>query len=264
MDPLTIAAAIGAGSNLLGGFLGRSSAADINASNTALQREFAQNAIQWKVADAKKAGVHPLYALGAPTMSFAPNAVGAASDFSDFGRAGQDISRALMAGQSQEQRGNTVATALTLENMKLRNDVLRSQLMRLNGQIPPPAPSGAMTEDQPFRVPQDPKVDGRPPIMVGGSRIQTDPGTSPAKTWEDWLGDDVFSPGFIPNLFGAMRVMYGEPSTWPRQAMVAFWNRMSNDVKEEYGNFNNLINAIQRRRTRFGRPYEDTSGYSSY
>ena len=36
------------------------------------QREFAQNSIQWRAADAKKAGVHPLAALGASTHSPSP------------------------------------------------------------------------------------------------------------------------------------------------------------------------------------------------
>lgn len=33
--------------------------------NIKLQKQFAQTGIQWKVADAKKAGIHPVYALGA-------------------------------------------------------------------------------------------------------------------------------------------------------------------------------------------------------
>lgn len=36
-------------------------------------KEFAQNGIQWKVADAKAAGLHPLAALGAQTTSYAPS-----------------------------------------------------------------------------------------------------------------------------------------------------------------------------------------------
>lgn len=36
------------------------------------QREFAQNSIQWKVNDAKKAGIHPLMALGNNATSYTP------------------------------------------------------------------------------------------------------------------------------------------------------------------------------------------------
>lgn len=43
--------------------------------NVALQREFAQNSIQWRVDDAKNAGIHPLYALGAQGASYTPQSL---------------------------------------------------------------------------------------------------------------------------------------------------------------------------------------------
>lgn len=65
-----------------------------------LQKDFAQNSLQWKVADARKAGINPYYALGASGMSYQPVA-----DYgSDFGQAianaGQSISGSLNAGFS--------------------------------------------------------------------------------------------------------------------------------------------------------------------
>lgn len=69
----------GAGSNLLGSVLGYSAAksgqklqGDINRENLANAKEFAQNSIQWKVEDAKKAGIHPLAALGTQS-AYAPS-----------------------------------------------------------------------------------------------------------------------------------------------------------------------------------------------
>lgn len=47
-----------------------------NRENIAYQKEFAQQGIRWKVADATKAGLHPLAALGANTHSFTPSVVG--------------------------------------------------------------------------------------------------------------------------------------------------------------------------------------------
>lgn len=41
-----------------------------------LQREFAQNSIQWRVNDAKKAGIHPIAALGSQGISYNPSYVG--------------------------------------------------------------------------------------------------------------------------------------------------------------------------------------------
>lgn len=68
-----------AGAGLLGSVLGFASAKsgqqlqrDINNQNLASAREFAQNSIQWKVEDAKKAGIHPLAALGTQS-AYAPS-----------------------------------------------------------------------------------------------------------------------------------------------------------------------------------------------
>lgn len=111
-------ALIAAGSSLLGGFM-QKQAQDKNAQ---LQKQFAQSGIQWKVEDAKKAGVHPLYALGAQTHSFAPQSVG------DMGisQAGQDIGRAMAA--TETKAGNAIGEKLALENQSLQNDLLRSQI----------------------------------------------------------------------------------------------------------------------------------------
>jgi hypothetical protein len=68
-----------AGAGLLGSVLGYSAAKsgqnlqrDINRENLQSAREFAQNSIQWKVEDAKKAGIHPLAALGTQS-AYAPS-----------------------------------------------------------------------------------------------------------------------------------------------------------------------------------------------
>lgn len=135
-------AVIGAGSNFLGGLLNRKSTQEANANNAALQREFAQNGIQWKVQDAVKAGVHPIYALGAQTMSAAPSYVGDTSMGSAIAEAGQNISRAVNAGSSVEQRVNTRLTQLALERGELENDLLRSQIARNVTTSQPPVPSG--------------------------------------------------------------------------------------------------------------------------
>lgn len=61
---------ISAGASLVGGILGNKSNQKIAEQNAALQKEFAQHGISWKVADAKRAGIHPLYALGSNGISF--------------------------------------------------------------------------------------------------------------------------------------------------------------------------------------------------
>jgi hypothetical protein len=60
-----------------------------NKDNEANQREFAQMGIQWKVADAKAAGLHPLYALGGSGATYSPSAQPLMS--------GADASRAMQS-----------------------------------------------------------------------------------------------------------------------------------------------------------------------
>jgi hypothetical protein len=61
--------AIKVAGDILGGRKDRQATRDANNANIAMQRQFAQEGIGWKVADAKKAGIHPLFALGASTHS---------------------------------------------------------------------------------------------------------------------------------------------------------------------------------------------------
>ena len=89
VNPAIIAAGIGAAGNIFSGLIGRSSSSTPDTStfyqnwrnddmawareqfdrNEALQREFAQNGIRWRAADARAAGLHPLAALGSSGAS---------------------------------------------------------------------------------------------------------------------------------------------------------------------------------------------------
>lgn len=128
-------AAAQAVTQLVGGWLSDEAAEDRNnanlnfareqqARNEALQREFAQQGIRWKVSDAQAAGVHPLFALGAGGAAFAPNPVVLpfGESESGVGRAvqsmGQDVGRAVRATMSQPQRD-----VYELEMERLRADV---------------------------------------------------------------------------------------------------------------------------------------------
>lgn len=122
--------------------------------NRKLQLDTLQNQIQWRVADAKKAGIHPYIALGSNPATYSP--VSTNFQGTDFGELGQDISRAVMAGQTDAQRRRNagVATqaaneaaeerALALEHQALQNELLRSQIGRLNSaQVGPSLPASA-------------------------------------------------------------------------------------------------------------------------
>lgn len=156
MNPLIAAAGIGAATSLAGGLLGQGTAKDADQTqkdnaylNIKMQQEFAQNGIRWKVEDAKAAGVHPLYALGANTASYSPVSVGSTADNS-MGNAvanmGQNISRAISATATQQEREmNNLRIASAQEDIKgkqLQNQILASQVSTINQPRNPPMPSG--------------------------------------------------------------------------------------------------------------------------
>lgn len=100
--------------------------------NVALQKEFAQNSMQWRVDDAKKAGLHPMAALGIQGSSFYPvqtvnyagygdntasNLMNAISDM------GQSVNYASTKGKDSQQQ--QVAVRLAQEGVELQNEGLR-------------------------------------------------------------------------------------------------------------------------------------------
>lgn len=107
-----------------------------NQQNIALQKEFAQNSIKWRVEDAKRAGVHPMAALGISPASFSPVSSSlsypSSSDF-DAQAFGQNIDRAINAGKTKEDQdiAQGIAdkmTAINLRKGELENDLLQAQI----------------------------------------------------------------------------------------------------------------------------------------
>lgn len=103
--------------------------------NIELQKEFAQSGIQWKTEDAKKAGIHPLYAMGAQTHTFNPVSVGSAvPDYSPIAAAGQDIGRAINASRSPGAKidaYNKTVQDLSVTRMGLENELLAAQISKV-------------------------------------------------------------------------------------------------------------------------------------
>lgn len=121
----------GVGGIISSGMSGANAAA-INQANYEHQKEFAQNGIRWKVADAKAAGLHPLAALGAQTSGYTPSAVvGDSPDFSFLRDIGQDVGRAIDAKSTASERAANKAkidqgTNLELEGKSLDNEYKRA------------------------------------------------------------------------------------------------------------------------------------------
>lgn len=196
---------IGAVGSLVGGLIGskdKDKALQIqqqmNAENIALQKEFAQSGIQWKAEDAKKAGIHPLYAMGANTHSFSPVSVGVDSS-SPMGSAvsamGQDIGRAINSTRSttdQQKAFDSTVQGLTVEKMGLENQLLASQIAKLRAAPSPGIPVPAATnivDGQNFPIPKSDKFTERPRLQLGNGEIITDPSYSNANDAEDRYGE---------------------------------------------------------------------------
>lgn len=118
----------------------------------AMQKEFAQSGVRWRVEDAKAAGLHPLAAVGAAGANYSPVAsVGVGTPSSagpsggggsggsvDIGAAlsnmGQGLGRAVSATQSKESRVMDFYSMRRqqqeLERGDLQNALLASQLAR--------------------------------------------------------------------------------------------------------------------------------------
>lgn len=127
---------------------------EARAADAALQREFAQSGIRWKVQDAIAAGIHPLYALGANTHSYTGSF--SASNPADFQKSqaygrmadmGQNLGRALAATRTADERSRAFqdeqirGQQLDNEGKALNNQLLASQLSRQNSaQVGPGMP----------------------------------------------------------------------------------------------------------------------------
>lgn len=191
------ASAVGAGLDAL---TSRSSAAD----SLAAQKEFAQKGIRWRVKDATKAGIHPLYALGAQTHSYSPSHVG-----SNFAGAGQDIGRAIESTLSASEKKSAYQAnveAMTLRRMGLENDILASKLMQLNAAGTPPARPGSPTV-----------IDGQGDSLVTGGGVfslPVNPANSPAEDWQAQYGESGEWIGGGYNL--ANDIVRRIRADWPR------------------------------------------------
>lgn len=132
----SIISAIG---NVVGGVIGGNATEDANKRNIAASRELNQNKIQWTAEDAKKAGIHPLAALGsAASGSWAQPTIAANTSLGDSigaaaGKVGEGVAaqaannvNGLQAKLLEAQIRNTDAnTANTLAEATSRTNIAK-------------------------------------------------------------------------------------------------------------------------------------------
>lgn len=124
----------------------------------AFQNNYATNYMQIRAADAEKAGLHPLAALGVNPASSSPTVAAFTGvqdmkrnrDYSGVGQMGQDISRAILAQKTAEERATYQAN---LERTKAETDFIRAQELEVRKRTgmpsnpPAPDPYGRTTGD---------------------------------------------------------------------------------------------------------------------
>lgn len=159
-----------------------------------LQREFAQSGIQWRAADAAKAGINPHFAIGGGGATYTPSAIslGSGPSMSEaLGGMGQDVTRAINATRTAEQRDDAftkTVQSLDLKRKGLENDLLAAQIAKLRAGSNPPMPTASSTTDT-GPVPEAAKFEDRKRLRIGGDEISTDPRTTNAQDFEDRYGE---------------------------------------------------------------------------
>lgn len=155
------------------------------AANREAQREFAQMGIRWKAADARAAGLHPAFAMGASTHSFSPVSIdgGSSTNYSGaLGSMGQDLGRAITATSTAKERDDNFTAnvkRLQLEGAQLDNDIKRASLASSVAKL-------AATQSPPF---PEASPEGRPILSLGDGKIITDPNVANTEEFTKRYGE---------------------------------------------------------------------------
>lgn len=218
---------VGAGASLFGANKNSKAVSSANAANMAFareqleyQKELHRNQIQWKVEDAKKAGLHPLAGLGVSPSSFSPvsgNVIPNTQDYSYLQQMGQDIDRSILQAKTKEEQKDALrlqnqSIALDLQGKDLNNQILQAELasrrIRLAQQMGPPTPSSGRLSEAHYAIPG--QVDGRlkrpsGTVQTGDTRYQfqqTPNGAFSLEPGNDWAGlyEDKFPFDYVPIL----------------------------------------------------------------
>lgn len=119
------------------------------------QQHLDLNRLSWLVKGAKRAGIHPLHAIGLPATapaSYSASAGGGADNFSRFAAAGADISRALHAGSSNMERLQERLLETQIQGQEIDNVMRASEVARVNA-MPGSPPAGLMLGEKLQQMP---------------------------------------------------------------------------------------------------------------
>lgn len=171
--------------DFLGGGLNAWSTNEANKDNIKYQKQFAQRGIRWRVKDAKAAGVHPLFALGANTASFSPSV--SAPDYSFVGDAVNSMAQRREAKKAEK---------LALAEFDLSRRKTEAEINLLNAQAAKMMPGAGRDAGGSSNNGKDVAPSATPGPQVPGFKIHGvpqsfNPDTTDASVYEDRYGDLV-------------------------------------------------------------------------
>lgn len=165
------------------------------------QQDYIKNSAQWRVEDAKKAGLHPMAALGMSTPSFSPISAPSAPEYASSNSVdpmefGQNLNYAATKAKTAQQQQQMAD--LTLRGMELDNEYKQAQidLMKVD------ALASSIASNQAVNSPPSPQVNLQEP-----TGLPSNPKIAPAGTYVDkpivrdgWVIDDRGrKTGIIPS-----------------------------------------------------------------
>lgn len=152
---------------------------EINAQNLQAQQDMAQNQLQWRVEDAKKAGLHPLAGIGATPYQAIPTAQAYERT------AGRDFGNNLAQAFSKLDFGSQKKLRdLEIERASLENELLRTNIRSIAN--PGIQPSVAMTKQN---------NSGNPLVNTNKSEITANDPTAQHITAGVKPGFDIYKVG---------------------------------------------------------------------
>lgn len=134
------------------------------------QQDYAKNVAQWRVEDAKKAGLHPMAALGISSPNYSPVSAPSSPSYStgsdiDPMEFGQSLNYAATKAKDADNQQQMVN--LQIEGMRLDNDYKRAQIEQL--QVDNLASS--IASNQAFASPASPVVNSDSPVNLPSDSI---------------------------------------------------------------------------------------------
>lgn len=174
-----VASGIGGVASGIGNYLSNKQAMAFSKEQFEWQKNLALNQLQWRVADAKKAGLHPMAALGIGASSFSPVGVSQSPyDFSWIGDMGQNADYA--AAKAKDKQDQDTAVNLSRRNVELQNQnlELQNQGLQQDNDFRQWQYNAAMSGgvQQALKSPANASVNGVNPSVIPGQDDSIPPG----------------------------------------------------------------------------------------